>query len=85
MHQISIILQMKESELDLEIKKCSQHNSFVQIYIKEKDSDYREGYLWFKDQIYLLKKVRSIILKELHGSLACGHFGRDKTLAYLKC
>ena len=83
--QIASTIQVERSELDEEIKRASTKDSFVLAAIEDKNPDYREGYLWFKDRIYLPVKIRNTVLEELHGSKVCGHFGREKTLARLKC
>ena len=84
-HQIASTIQVEGSELDKEIKGASTKDSFVLTAIEDKNPDYREGYLWFKDRIYLPVKIQNAVLEELHDSKVCRHFGREKTLARLKC
>ena len=78
-------MRVKESDLDVKIQEASARDSFILAAIKEGSLDYKDGYLWFKDRIHLPTKIRKTVLEELHSSKVCGHFGREKTLARLKC
>ena len=83
--QIASTIQVKGSELDKEIKEASIKNNFVLTAIKDKNPDYQEGYLWFKNRIYLSVRIRNTVLEELHNSKIYRHFRQEKTLARLKC
>ena len=84
-HQIASTIQVKRSKLDVKIKEAFIKDSFILAAIEDKNPDYRKGYLWFKDRIYLLVKIQNTVLEELHDSKVCGHFRQEKTLARLKC
>ena len=84
-HEINAMLRVKESSLENDIRDASAKDSYVLSKIEENDPGYRDGYYWFQGRIYLPMKIRETVLKELHGSKMTGHFGREKTLARLKC
>ena len=74
------------NELTQELQEKTAADEFAKECMEnpnEQDFKEEDGLLWFEERIYIPKTMREPLLKEIHGSLIHGHFGREKTLARL--